>query len=112
MKAHMKKLLILTGFALCLAGLARADLAGQIDNIISESLQKRVRFSIRIVEADSGDKVYEHNAKEIWGLITFIGLRLGFPATHWSLSEAATRCWAMREPTLSTAGSRAGYSRT
>ena len=65
MKAQMKKLLVLIGFTLCLGGLARADLAGQIDGIISESLQKRVQFSIRIVEADSGDKVYEHNAKEL-----------------------------------------------
>jgi len=40
-------------------------LAGQIDSIISESLQKRVQFSIRILEADSGDEVYQHNAKEL-----------------------------------------------
>ena len=65
MKAKIKKLLILIGFALCLGDLARADLAGQIDGIISESLQKRVQFSIHIVEADSGDTVYEHDAKEL-----------------------------------------------
>ena len=65
MKAQMKKLLIQAGFALCLSGLARADLAGQIDSIIRESVQKRVHFSIHIIEADSGRTLYEHNAREL-----------------------------------------------
>jgi len=57
MKAKINKQLIIIGFALCLISLARADLAGQIDGIISESLKKRVQFSIHILEADSGDEV-------------------------------------------------------
>jgi D-alanyl-D-alanine carboxypeptidase/D-alanyl-D-alanine-endopeptidase (penicillin-binding protein 4) len=65
MKAQMKKLLILAGFVLCLSNLARADLAGQIDGIIEESLQKRVHFSIHIIEADSGKTVYDHDAREL-----------------------------------------------
>jgi D-alanyl-D-alanine carboxypeptidase/D-alanyl-D-alanine-endopeptidase (penicillin-binding protein 4) len=65
MKAQMKKLLILAGFAICSSGLARADLAGQIDGIIRESIQKRVHFSIHIIEADSGRTVYEHDAREL-----------------------------------------------
>ena len=52
MKAKMKKLLILAGFVLCLSSFARADLAGQIDDIIKESIQKRVNFSIHVIEAD------------------------------------------------------------
>ena len=65
MKAQMKKLLILAGFALCLSSFARADLAGQIDGIIRESIQKRVHFSIHIIEAASGRTVYEHDAREL-----------------------------------------------
>ncbi|MHC4323635.1 MAG: D-alanyl-D-alanine carboxypeptidase/D-alanyl-D-alanine endopeptidase [Planctomycetota bacterium] len=61
----MKKLLILTGFALCLGGIARADLGKKIDGIISQSVQKRVKFSIHIVEAGSGRTIYGHHAKEL-----------------------------------------------
>ncbi|HCO95184.1 MAG TPA: D-alanyl-D-alanine carboxypeptidase/D-alanyl-D-alanine-endopeptidase [Phycisphaerales bacterium] len=65
MKTRMKKLLTLIGFAFCLCSLARAELAEQIDGIISESLQKRVKFSIRIIEADSGRTVYDHGPREL-----------------------------------------------
>jgi D-alanyl-D-alanine carboxypeptidase/D-alanyl-D-alanine-endopeptidase (penicillin-binding protein 4) len=65
MKAQMRKLMILAGFALCLNSFARADLAEQIDSIIEESLQKRVRFSIHIIDANSGTAVYDHDAKEL-----------------------------------------------
>ena len=65
MKTRMKKLLILTGFALCLSGIARADLDKQIDGIIRESIEKRVKFSIHILEADSGRTIYDHDAKEL-----------------------------------------------
>ena len=65
MKAKIKKLLILTGLALCLSSFARADLAGQIDGIIRESIQKRVHFSIHIIEAGSGRTVYDHDAREL-----------------------------------------------
>jgi len=65
MKTRMKKLLILTGFALCLGGITRADLEKQIDGIIRESVQKRVKFSIHILEADSGRTIYDHDAKEL-----------------------------------------------
>ena len=65
MKTRMKKLLTLIGFAFCLCSLARAELAEQINGIISESLQKRVKFSIRIIEADSGRTVYDHGPREL-----------------------------------------------
>jgi len=64
-KAKTKKLLILAGFILYLCSFARADLAGQIDGIIRESIQKRVHFSIHILEADSGITVYDHDAREL-----------------------------------------------
>ncbi len=65
MKTRMKKLFILTGFALCLGGIARAGLEKQIDGIIRESVQKRVKFSIHILNADSGRTIYDHDAKEL-----------------------------------------------
>ena len=91
MKTRIKKLVILIGFAFYLGSSApfvclvwgtipstetsvsfgenqpeiKADLAGQIDGILRESLEKRVRFSIHIVEADSGRTVYDHDAREL-----------------------------------------------
>ena len=65
MKVRMKKLLIAVVFSICLASFARADLARRINVIINDSLQQKVRFSIHIIKADSGNTVYEHNAREL-----------------------------------------------
>lgn len=91
MKTRLKKLLIAAGFVFYAIGFAsffppawsnvpaeetsvslsepqqeaKADLAEQIDDIIRESLDKRVRFSIHIVQADSGLTVYDHDAREL-----------------------------------------------
>ncbi|MBN1807363.1 MAG: D-alanyl-D-alanine carboxypeptidase/D-alanyl-D-alanine-endopeptidase [Sedimentisphaerales bacterium] len=65
MKLRKKKLFVAIVFSICLAGLARADLAGRIDDIISVSLQQKVLFSIHIVKADSGNTVYEYNARDL-----------------------------------------------
>jgi D-alanyl-D-alanine carboxypeptidase/D-alanyl-D-alanine-endopeptidase (penicillin-binding protein 4) len=54
---------VLLGVWLC--GSARADLAGCVDDIISQSLSQQVHFSIRIVEAGSGRALYEHDAREL-----------------------------------------------
>ncbi len=63
-KIKIRKLLITAVFGLCLAGLAKADLTGQIDSIISRPSQQKVHFSIHIVKADSGATVFSHNEKE------------------------------------------------
>ena len=73
MKAQTKRLLAAVGFALCLGCFAKADLARptsgglaeQIDAIISPSVQKRVQFSIHVVEAPSGRTLYGHDAGEL-----------------------------------------------
>jgi len=65
MKAQVRKVLTAAVLALCLGRFANADLAPRIDEIISASLQQRVRFSIHIVEADSGSTVYDHDAREL-----------------------------------------------
>ena len=91
MKTQMTKLWIATGFAFCFGSFApivsqswcnvsagetpvslgenqhqsQADLAEQIDSIIRESLEQRVRFSIHIVQADSGRTLYDHDAREL-----------------------------------------------
>ncbi len=65
MTVRMRKLLIGVGFVFCLGHLANADLAEQIDGIISPSLAKRVQFSIHIVEAPSGRTLYDHDAREL-----------------------------------------------
>ncbi|UCG56931.1 MAG: D-alanyl-D-alanine carboxypeptidase/D-alanyl-D-alanine-endopeptidase [Phycisphaerales bacterium] len=62
MKSKIKNLLILTATSLCLCGSGRADLAERIDGIVNS--QKGVRFSIRVVKADSRNTVYEHSAKQ------------------------------------------------
>ena len=60
MKTLLKKTLIAVVFAVCLASLVKADLPERIDAIISS--QKGVRFSVRIIRADSGKTVYSHKA--------------------------------------------------
>ncbi len=65
MKTRMRKLSVAIIFILCLAGSVRADLAKRVDDIISKSLQQRVRFSIRIIEADSGRTVYDHDGRDL-----------------------------------------------
>ncbi len=45
------------------AGAAKADLAGQIEGIISKPLQKQVQYGICIVRAETGQTVYSYNAK-------------------------------------------------
>ncbi len=65
MKVRTKKLLVAAVFALCLGSFAKADLAKRVDGIISRSLQQKVRFSIHIVKADSGEAVYNHDAREL-----------------------------------------------
>jgi len=64
MKKRMKITIISVVFTLSFAGLAHADLAQRIGPVISGSLQEGVVFSIEVVEADTGDIVYEHGAKE------------------------------------------------
>jgi D-alanyl-D-alanine carboxypeptidase/D-alanyl-D-alanine-endopeptidase (penicillin-binding protein 4) len=83
MKAKMRKLLILAGFALCFSSSARADLAGQIDGIIRESIQKRVHFSIHIIKADSGETVYDHDAKELMIPASNMKIITGAAALHY-----------------------------
>lgn len=60
METLSKRLLSATIFAIWLAGLASADLAGRVDAVVES--QKKVQFSIQIMEAASGATVYEHNA--------------------------------------------------
>ncbi len=63
-KMHKKKILISVVLALIFANFAKADLAKRINNVVSQSLQQGVRFSIHIVEADSDSTAYEHSAEE------------------------------------------------
>ena len=65
MKVGTKKILVVVVFSICLVSFARADLTERINAVISASLQQDVRFSIRIIKADSGSTVYEHNAGEL-----------------------------------------------
>ena len=51
-------------FSVCLVSVASADLAKQIDGIISRPSQKKIQFSIHIVKPDSGKTIYSHNASK------------------------------------------------
>ncbi len=62
MKTQLKKLLVAVVLSVFLVSAASADLAKRIDGIIRQSSQKKVRFSVHIVKADSGETVYRHNA--------------------------------------------------
>ena len=43
---------------------ARADLTKQINGIINQPSQKKVKYGIRIIKADSGHSVYSHNGQK------------------------------------------------
>lgn len=58
----MKKLLAAAVFSILLVTAALADLAGRINDIISQPSHKNVQFSIHIVKADTGRTAYAHNA--------------------------------------------------
>ncbi|MHC4665113.1 MAG: D-alanyl-D-alanine carboxypeptidase/D-alanyl-D-alanine endopeptidase [Planctomycetota bacterium] len=62
MKPKTKMLLISAVFSLSLAAAAPADLAKQIDKIITQPSQKNVEFSIHILKPDGNKTVYTHNA--------------------------------------------------
>lgn len=62
METLSKRLLTAAILAIWLAGLAGADLAGRVDAVVES--QKKVQFSIQIIEAASGATVYEHNASQ------------------------------------------------
>jgi D-alanyl-D-alanine carboxypeptidase/D-alanyl-D-alanine-endopeptidase (penicillin-binding protein 4) len=64
MKAQTRKILIAVVISLCLTSSVKASLSKRINAIISQPSQKKVRFSIHIVKADSGGTVYNHNATE------------------------------------------------
>ena len=64
MKVQVKKLLASAVFSLCLLSVASAKLTKQIDSIVNQPAQKKVRFSIHIVKADSAQVVYSHNANK------------------------------------------------
>ncbi len=65
MKARIRTLLVaaIVGTC-CLNSTTDADLTRRIDSIINHPLQQKVEFSIHIVNANSGETVYSHNAKK------------------------------------------------
>ncbi|MHC4396248.1 MAG: D-alanyl-D-alanine carboxypeptidase/D-alanyl-D-alanine endopeptidase [Planctomycetota bacterium] len=62
MRVKVKRLLVASVFSICLVGFVRADLAKRVNACLNRPLQKKTRFSIHIVKADSGKIVYGHNA--------------------------------------------------
>ena len=65
MKDKIRRLSVAAIFALYVVSFVRADLAKQVDGIISKSLAQKVKFSIHIVKADSGRTVYDHDSREL-----------------------------------------------
>ncbi|MHC4737560.1 MAG: D-alanyl-D-alanine carboxypeptidase [Planctomycetota bacterium] len=62
MEIKTKKILAAFVLGICLVNPAGADLAERINACLSQSLKKKVRFSIHIVKADSDKTVYRHNS--------------------------------------------------
>jgi D-alanyl-D-alanine carboxypeptidase/D-alanyl-D-alanine-endopeptidase (penicillin-binding protein 4) len=60
----MKKLLAAVVLSICFADVVCADLAKRIDSIVGRKSQKKVQFSIHIIDADSGKTVYSRNARK------------------------------------------------
>ena len=64
MKVRKRKILGAFVISLCLISSVKADMAKRINSIINQPSQRKVRFSIHIVKADSGRTVYSHNPTE------------------------------------------------
>lgn len=64
MKVQIRKLLTVAVFSVCFISVASAELTKRIDSIINQSSQRKVRYGVVIVKADSGEVVYSYNAKE------------------------------------------------
>lgn len=65
MKFRLKRLLIPAVFSICLVSFARADLAGRIDGIINRASQRKVKFAVCVIKADSGKTVYSHKSRRV-----------------------------------------------
>jgi D-alanyl-D-alanine carboxypeptidase/D-alanyl-D-alanine-endopeptidase (penicillin-binding protein 4) len=66
MKVRLKILLVSTMVCTCcLSSTTCADLTRRVDSIIDHPLQQKVEFSIHIINANSGETVYSHNAKKV-----------------------------------------------
>lgn len=62
MKEKIKKLLLTAAILVSgIAGAAGADLAGRINGIIHQGSQKNVEFSVSIIKAETGERVYGFN---------------------------------------------------
>lgn len=64
MKTETKKLLAVALFCMTLPCAVKADLVKQIDSIIGRPSQKKVRFAVKIVKADTGRTIYQRNANK------------------------------------------------
>ncbi|RKY25145.1 MAG: hypothetical protein DRP62_02035, partial [Planctomycetota bacterium] len=64
MKPHRNKLSILAVLGLCAVSFAGADLTTQVNSIVSRASQRKVQFSIHILNADTGQTVYSYNSKK------------------------------------------------
>ena len=61
MKAATRKLLFTAILSICFVATVSADLTKQINAIITQSSQKKVRFSVHVVKANTGKTVYSRN---------------------------------------------------
>jgi len=65
MRFRTEKLLsTVTILSICLVSNASATLSERIDEIINRSSQQKVRWSIKVVEAQTGRNIYCHNAQQ------------------------------------------------
>ncbi len=65
MKNYIKKLLFITiCWYFTLNALAAADLGAEINKIISSDSQKKVKFAVKIINADTAETLYQHNADQ------------------------------------------------
>jgi D-alanyl-D-alanine carboxypeptidase/D-alanyl-D-alanine-endopeptidase (penicillin-binding protein 4) len=63
MKVRLNRLLIVALVCGSFAQTAGAGLAGRINGIVHQPGQSKVDFSIEVVKAESGERVYSHNAQ-------------------------------------------------
>jgi len=62
MKIHLRKYLVFVVFSFLTVSIAQASLTEELNSILGRSSQKNVKYSVCVINAETGRTVYEHNA--------------------------------------------------
>jgi D-alanyl-D-alanine carboxypeptidase/D-alanyl-D-alanine-endopeptidase (penicillin-binding protein 4) len=106
MKSKSRKLTAALLLTLLLTGSVFADLAGRIDSIINKDSQKGAIYAVQVMNADTGQVVYTHNANKPMTPASNMKVVTSAAATKFlGPNYEYTTCFALQENNLVVIGS-------